>query len=181
MKILLSILFLANIASAGTIVLVETNKGSFEIELNDEKAPISSENFLKYVDSGFYKGTIFHRAVKNFVVQGGGHTPDMTEKPTLPPIPSEAKNGLSNLKGTIGMARTEDIHSATSQFYINTKDNLGLDYSEKRPGYTVFGKVVSGYTVIEEIENAPVHDVGEYQHVPQETIMIQNMKRIYFK
>lgn len=174
----LAVLLLSQNLMAGTVVEVETTKGNFEIELNDVEAPISSENFLKYVDSGFYNGTIFHRSVKNFVVQGGGHTSDMQEKPTLAPIPSEAKNGLSNLKGTLGMARTEDINSATSQFYVNTKDNKGLDYSEIRPGYTVFGKVIRGYEVIEAIENAPVHDVGEYQHVPVEPIVIQSMKRI---
>lgn len=172
-----AILMLGQISFAGTIVIVETNKGKFEIELNDNEAPISSENFLKYVDSGFYVGTIFHRSVKNFVVQGGGHTSDMQEKPTLEPIQSEAKNGLSNLKGTLGMARTEDINSATSQFYVNTKDNKFLDYSQTRPGYTVFGKVISGYEVIEAIENTPVHSVGEYDDVPVETIVIESMKR----
>jgi len=173
----LAILLLSQYSMAGTIVQVETTKGNFEIELNDIEAPISSENFLKYVDSGFYVGTIFHRSVKNFVVQGGGHTSDMQEKPTLAPIPSEAKNGLSNLKGTLGMARTEDINSATSQFYVNTKDNVGLDYSEKRPGYTVFAKVISGYEVIEAIENTPVQSVGEYDNVPVESIVIKSMKR----
>lgn len=176
--VFLSLLLFSQISLAGTIVLVETTKGNFEIELNNEKAPISVYNFLKYVESEFYNGTIFHRAVKNFVVQGGGHNPDMSEKPTLAPIPSEAKNGLSNLKGTIGMARTEDINSATSQFYINTKDNKGLDYSENRPGYTVFGKVISGYEVIEAIENSPVHNVGEYQHVPVEPIIINKMSTL---
>ena len=173
----LTITLLSQLSLAGTIVQVETNKGNFEIELNDEKAPISTENFLKYVDSGFYIGTIFHRAVKNFVVQGGGLTSDMLEKTTLEPIPTEASNGLSNLKGTIGMARTEDINSATSQFYVNTKDNTGLDFSPTKPGYTVFGKIISGYEVIEAIENAPVQSLGEYDNVPVETIIIHSMKR----
>lgn len=169
-------LFLSQIALA-EIVVVSTNKGTFEIELNEEKAPISVKNFLNYVDSDFYLGTIFHRSVKNFVVQGGGLTPAMQEKLTDLPIPSEAKNGLSNLKGTIGMARTDDINSATSQFYINTKDNLKLDHSETKYGYAVFGKVISGYEVIEAIENTPVHTVGEYENVPLETIIIESIKR----
>ncbi|MES2768504.1 MAG: peptidylprolyl isomerase [Bdellovibrionota bacterium] len=175
--LVLTVTFFAQFSVGGTIVLVETNKGNFEIELNDEKAPVSSENFLKYVDSGFYNGTIFHRAVKNFVVQAGGLTSDMQEKETLAPIPSEAKNGLSNLKGTLGMARTADINSATSQFYVNTKDNTGLDYSSTKAGYTVFGKVISGYEVIEVIENSPVHSVDGYDDVPQEAIVIESMKR----
>lgn len=178
MKSIFVLLCLLSINSFSAIIVnVETNKGNFEVELNDEKAPISTENFLKYVDSGFYRDTIFHRSVKNFVVQGGGLTQDLQEKATLDPIPSEAKNGLSNLKGTIGMARTDVIDSATSQFYINTKDNLGLDYSEKKHGYAVFGKVISGYEVIETIENSPVQNVGEYQNVPLDPIVILNITR----
>jgi peptidyl-prolyl cis-trans isomerase A (cyclophilin A) len=160
-----------------SVVTVQTNKGTFEVDLNDEKAPLSTKNFLDYVDANFYDGTIFHRAVKNFVVQGGGLTQDMQEKSALPPIPSEATNGLSNLKGTIGMARTDDINSATSQFYINTKDNLNLDHSDTKYGYAVFGKVISGYEVIEIIENAPVHTIGEYENVPVEPIIIESIKR----
>lgn len=173
----LAVILFSQITLAGTVVLFETTKGNFEVELNDEKAPISTQNFLGYVDSEFYNGTIFHRAVKNFVVQGGGLTQDMVEKTTLPAIPSEATNGLSNLKGTIGMARTDDINSATSQFYFNTKDNLKLDHSETKYGYAVFGKIISGYEVIEIIENAPVQTIGEYENVPQEPVVIQKAHR----
>lgn len=178
MKLFLMVatLFLSQFAFAETVV-IETNKGSFEVELNSEKAPVSTKNFLGYVDSGFYDGTIFHRTVKNFVIQGGGLTPDMQEKETLPPIVSESTNGLSNLKGTIGMARDEDPNSATSQFYINTKDNQFLDHSDKKAGYTVFGKVTKGYEVVEAIENSPVHSIGEYEDVPQEIILIKSVKR----
>jgi peptidyl-prolyl cis-trans isomerase A (cyclophilin A) len=162
---------------AGTIINVETTKGNFELELNDELAPISTKNFLSYVDSGFYNGTIFHRTVKNFVIQGGGLTSDMQEKQTLPPIVSEATNGLSNLKGTIGMARTDDINSATSQFFINTKDNIKLDHTDAKYGYAVFGKVITGYDVVEVIENSPVQTIGEYENVPLDTIVIKSMVR----
>lgn len=170
------VILLAQIALAETVI-VTTNKGSFEVELNSERAPISTENFLKYVDSGFYNGTIFHRTIKDFVVQGGGLTPDMKEKETLAPIKSEATNGLSNLKGTIGMARDNDPDSATSQFYINTQDNKFLDHTDKKLGYTVFGKVISGYDVVEAIENSPTHNIGEYEDVPVETIIIESIER----
>jgi cyclophilin family peptidyl-prolyl cis-trans isomerase len=172
------IIFFGLSAFSQTLVTVQTNFGSFDIELNDAKAPITVGNFLKYVDSGFYNFTIFHRVVKNFVIQGGGLTADMNEKETEAPIKNEAKNGLSNLKGSIGMARTEDIDSATSQFYINTKDNTGLDHKdENRYGYAVFGKVVEGYEVIERIESIPVINLGDYANVPAETVMILMVTR----
>lgn len=168
------------LAFAGTHVVVETNHGNFEIELNDEKAPISVKNFLNYVDSKFYDNTIIHRVVKNFVVQGGGLTTDMQEKPTAPPIINEAGNGLSNLKGTIGMARESEPNTATSQFYINTKDNTRLDHrdeTQKGFGYAVFGQVVSGYEVVEKIEAVQVHTVGEYENVPVETVLVTSIRR----
>lgn len=149
-----------------------TTKGTIEIELDEVNAPISVENFLSYMDAGFYNGTIFHRTVPNFVVQAGGHTPDMTEKPTNAPIKNECENGLSNMKGTLGMARNEDFDSATSQFYINTKDNTRLD---KR--YAVFGRVISGYNVVEEIEHSVTTTVGEYENVPVEPIIILSVTR----
>lgn len=149
-----------------------TTKGTIEIELDEVNAPISVENFLSYMDAGFYNGTIFHRTVPNFVVQAGGHTPDMTEKPTNAPIKNECENGLSNMKGTLGMARNEDMDSATSQFYINTKDNTRLD---KR--YAVFGRVISGYAVVEEIENSVTTTIGEYENVPVEPIIILSVSR----
>lgn len=154
-------------------VTMETSKGTIEIELDEVNAPITVENFLAYADAGFYDGTIFHRTVKNFVVQGGGHTPDMTEKPTNAPIKNECMNGLSNLKGSLGMARNEDMDSATAQFYINTKDNVRLD---KR--YAVFGRVIKGYEVVEAIENAETTTIGEYENVPVEPILIISVKRV---
>ena len=146
MKNLISFFCLLISFNLYAMVYVEmvTTKGTIEIELDEVNAPISVDNFLSYMDAGFYNGTIFHRTVPNFVVQAGGHTPDMTEKPTNAPIKNECENGLSNLKGTLGMARNEDMDSATSQFYINTKDNTRLD---KR--YAVFGRVISGYAVVE--------------------------------
>lgn len=153
-------------------VTMETNKGTIEIELDEVNAPITVANFLAYTDAGFYDGTIFHRTVKNFVVQGGGHLVDMTEKPTNAPIKNECMNGLSNLKGSLGMARNEDMDSATAQFYINTKDNVRLD---KR--YAVFGRVISGYEVVEEIENAETTTINEYENVPIQPILIISVKR----
>ncbi|MFL5810215.1 MAG: peptidylprolyl isomerase [Flavisolibacter sp.] len=153
-------------------VTMVTSKGTIEIELDDVNAPISTENFLQYVDTGFYEGTLFHRTVKNFVVQGGGLTPDMNEKPTNAPIKNECMNGLSNLKGTLGMARNEDMDSATAQFYINTKDNVRLD---KR--YAVFGRVTAGYDVVEAIENAQTQTIGEYEDVPVNPILIMTIVR----
>jgi peptidyl-prolyl cis-trans isomerase A (cyclophilin A) len=153
-------------------ITMETTKGTIEIELDDEKAPITVENFLNYMDAGFYNGTIFHRTIKNFVVQGGGHTVDMTEKPTNAPIKNECMNGLSNLKGSLGMARNEDMDSATAQFYINTKDNVRLDQR-----YAVFGRVTAGYEVVEAIENSATQTIGEYEDVPIEPILIISVSR----
>ena len=153
-------------------VTMVTTKGTIEIELDEVAAPITVANFLSYMDAGFYNGTIFHRTVKNFVVQGGGHTPDMTEKPTNAPIKNECMNGLSNLKGSLGMARNEDMDSATAQFYINTKDNVRLDQR-----YAVFGRVTSGYEVVEAIENAATTTIGEYEDVPVEPILIISVTR----
>ncbi len=165
-------LFLSFNLFAMVNVEMVTTKGTIEIELDEVNAPISVENFLSYMDTGFYDGTIFHRTVPNFVVQAGGHTPDMTEKPTNAPIKNECLNGLSNLKGSLGMARNEDMDSATAQFYINTKDNVRLD---KR--YAVFGRVISGYEVVEAIEKSITHTVGEYENVPVEPIIILSVTR----
>lgn len=162
------------------VVILETSLGLIEVQLNDEKAPISVANFLSYVDSGFYNGTIFHRVVPNFVIQGGGHTADMKEKTYNAPIESEAKNGLSNLKGTIGMARDTDINSATSQFYINTVDNVRLDHNPADPakyGYAVFGQVTSGMDIVAAIEAVATMTVGEYEGVPVDTITLISARR----
>ena len=133
--------------------------GRIVIELNEEKAPVSAANFLKYVDDGFYDGTIFHRVIAGFMIQGGGYNPDQDRKESglRPPITNEAKNGLKNARGTIAMARTSDPHSATSQFFINTVDNAGLDYpAHDGWGYCVFGQVVEGLDVVDRIRNTQV-------------------------
>ena len=133
-------------------ILIETSKGNIIIELYADKAPITVANFRKYVSEGFYDGTIFHRVIADFMIQGGGFTSERDEKPTHQPIKLESKNGLSNKKGTIAMARTSVPNSATSQFFINTADNNFLDYSSRNDGYTVFGKVIEGMNVVEAIE-----------------------------
>ena len=157
-------------------VKFETSLGSFTVELDEKKAPITCENFLTYVKEGFYDGTIFHRVIKKFMIQGGGLTKDFTEKETHDPIKNEASNGLKNEKFTIAMARTNDPHSATSQFFINTVDNAYLDFtSETRDGwgYCVFGKVTEGTDTVEKIEKVKTGSLGYYMRdVPAETVEI---------
>lgn len=162
------------------VVVLETTMGNIEVELNDEKAPLSVANFMSYVDSQFYNGTIIHRVVPNFVIQGGGLLSDLKEKATNAPIASEATNGLSNLKGTLGMARDTDINSATSQFYINTVDNVRLDHDPVNParyGYAVFGKVVTGMDVVAAIALVSTMTVGEYEGVPVNAITLTSVRR----
>ena len=160
---------------AGPQVLFKTSKGDFVVELDEVKAPKSVENFLTYVKSGFYSGTIFHRVINGFMVQGGGYTKDMQEKQTRPPIEIESQNGLKNHKYTIAMARTNDPNSATSQFYVNVKDNAMLDYPSRDGfGYTVFGKVISGMAVIDEIKFAQTTTRNRMADVPVEPIVIQS-------
>lgn len=164
---------------AAPVVTIDTSLGKIKVKLNSEKAPISTENFLKYVDKKFYDKTIFHRVIKDFMIQGGGHTADMKEKATLfPPITNEAKNGLSNLRGTIAMARTNDINSATAQFFINVVDNQRLDHkSEDRFGYAVFGEVVEGMDVVDKIRDSKTKNVGEYADVPEKVIVIKSIRK----
>jgi cyclophilin family peptidyl-prolyl cis-trans isomerase len=145
------------------IIIIETNKGNIEVELDFENAPITAENFLSYVESGHYEGTIFHRVMSNFMIQGGGFTPDGNQKDTMKPIKLESQNGLKNLRGTIAMARTNVPDSATSQFFINTKDNSFLDYAPGNPGYAVFGKVINGMEVVDEIEKVKTGNRGPHQ------------------
>lgn len=176
--ILLNLMTLLAFAQELPVVVVETNRGNFEMELYPDKAPLSVVNFLKYVDAKFYDGTIIHRVVKNFVIQAGGMNEDMSEKPTNDPIKNEANNGLSNLKGTVSLARTEDIDSATSHFFVNLKDNVRLDYVDPtKYGYAVFGKVISGYEIIEAIEKEAVQTVGEYDDVPVTPIIMTSVHR----
>jgi len=164
-----------NMENKSEIIVIETNMGNIEIELNREKAPKTVENFLKYVSSGFFNGTIFHRVIPNFMIQGGGFTPDGNQKKTLNPIVLESKNGLNNNKGTIAMARTNDPNSATSQFFINTKNNFFLDYTVSSPGYAVFGKVINGYDVVERIEKVNTTTKGYNEDWPVNDIIITNV------
>jgi len=160
-------------------VLVETNMGSVELELYPDKAPKSVTNFLDYVNSGFYNGTVFHRVIDGFMIQGGGFTPDYERKPTNAPIINEADNGLKNQRGTIAMARTMEPHSATAQFFINVKDNDFLDHTSQTPrgwGYAVFGKVVKGMDVVDKIRQVKTGPGGVFpSDVPQETVVIERM------
>ena len=165
------------------IVIMNTSMGEIKIKLNADKAPISVENFLKYVDKKFYDKTVFHRVIDGFMIQGGGHLADLTEKKVLfDPIKNEAKNGLSNKRGTIAMARTNDINSATAQFFINVVDNDRLDYvSEDRYGYAVFGEVVSGMDVVDKIKSVKTITKttaeGPFENVPAQTITINSIRK----
>jgi peptidyl-prolyl cis-trans isomerase B (cyclophilin B) len=157
------------------LIQMETNFGEILLELDIAKAPLSVENFMSYARSGHYDGTIFHRVIKGFMIQGGGLTPDMTEKPTGEPIASEARNKLRNRTGAIAMARTEDIDSARAQFFINTEDNRDLDHAGLNPavyGYAVFGQVVDGMDVVYEIERVVVGNKEGYENVPMEPVVI---------
>ncbi|WP_367651937.1 peptidylprolyl isomerase [Psychrobacter sp.] len=159
------------------VVELDTNMGAIVIELNEEKAPKTVENFLNYVNSGHYNGTIFHRIIDGFMIQGGGMDAEMNEKSTNAPIENEADNGLKNDKGTIAMARTQDPHSATSQFFLNVKDNDFLNHSGKNMqgwGYTVFGKVTSGMDVIEKMRGVPTGRFGMHADVPKEPVVINS-------
>jgi peptidyl-prolyl cis-trans isomerase A (cyclophilin A) len=162
-------------AAAHPQVLLKTTDGDIKIELYPEQAPKTVANFLDYVKSGQYSGTIFHRVIKGFMIQGGGYTASYVEKPTRAPIPLESRNGLKNTAGTIAMARTSDPNSATAQFFINTVDNAGLDYpNPDGNGYAVFGKVVSGMDVVKKIEASPTTTRGPMADVPQTPVVIES-------
>ena len=151
-----------------------TSLGTIEVQLDPQRAPKTVANFLQYVKSGFYGGTIFHRVIPGFMIQGGGFTPDMQQKPTQPPIPLESQNGLKNLRGTIAMARTANPNSATSQFFINLVDNPALDYPQPDGhGYAVFGQVIKGMDVVDRIAKVPTQDAGPYQNVPVTPVVIK--------
>ncbi len=162
------------------MVTLTTSKGAIEIELDTENAPISSENFLAYVDSGHFDGTIFHRVIPGFMVQGGGFAPDMSQKDTLAAIKNEATNGLKNNRGTLAMARTNVVDSATAQFFINVADNDFLNHSspdDRGYGYAVFGTVTSGMDVVDAIVGVPTGNKGGHSDVPQEPILIEKAER----
>ena len=166
--------------AANPQVVFETNRGEFVVELYPEKAPKTVANFMQYVDSGYYKETIFHRVINRFMIQGGGFTADMSEKASKSPIVNEAANGLKNEPGTIAMARTSDPDSATSQFFINLENNMPLNYQGNDPeliGYCVFGRVLKGMDVVREIGASPTMNVGPYSDVPKATVRILQIKR----
>jgi cyclophilin family peptidyl-prolyl cis-trans isomerase len=165
------------VQSQSNIVKLETNKGNIVIELDRQAAPVTVKNFLEYVEAGFYDGTIFHRVIPGFMIQGGGFTKDMQRKKTRSPIINEAKNGLSNKRGTIAMARTSDPNSATSQFFINHRDNTPLDYvAGGNPGYAVFGKVTEGMDVVDAIAAVKTTTRNGMDDVPVEPVVIQSAK-----
>ncbi|KPF44531.1 cyclophilin [beta proteobacterium AAP51] len=162
-------------------VQMETSAGTVRIELDDVKAPQSTANFLAYVKSGHYDGTVFHRVIKGFMLQGGGFEPGMKQKPTLAAIPNEANNGLKNKKYTLAMARTSDPHSATAQFFINTVDNDFLDFRAENAqgwGYAVFGRVVEGMEVVDSIEKAKTGRKGFHDDVPLEDVLITRVTEL---
>jgi cyclophilin family peptidyl-prolyl cis-trans isomerase len=179
---LLSAIFFAatttNAAEPKTLVEMKTSQGVILLELDAKLAPITTANFLKYADEGFFDGTIFHRVIDNFMIQGGGFTEKFESKDGHAPIKNEANNGLKNARGTIAMARTNNPHSATSQFFINVKDNNFLDYTPSNPGYAVFGKVVKGIEVVDKIKSIPTGAGGIFPtDVPQTPVIIESVKR----
>ena len=166
-------------APGNGVVVISTSAGDITVELFKDKAPISVVNFLEYATEGFYPGTIFHRVVRGFVVQGGGYTATMAEKPTRPPIQNEATNGLRNVRGTVAMARTQSLRSATSQFYFNVSSNPDLDHQGFSPrdfGYAVFGRVLSGMEVVDRIASVPTHVSAGMEDVPVDPVLITGVK-----
>ena len=157
-------------------VLIKTSMGEITVELDADKAPLSVANFLAYVDAGFYDGTIFHRVIPDFMIQGGGLDAEFAKKSTLEPVENEAKNGLKNARGSIAMARTGDPHSATAQFFINLKDNGFLDQSGNRWGYAVFGKVTDGMDVVNKIKDVKTGNYAYHQDAPVEDVVIQKVE-----
>ena len=164
---------------ANTQVVMETSQGTIKIELEDDKAPVTVKNFLDYVDEGFYDGTIFHRVISNFMIQGGGFQPGMSQKKTKASITNESANGLANKRGTLAMARTSSPNSATAQFFINLKDNSFLDKvnAQDRVGYCVFGKVTEGLDVVDKIAAVPTGRRGMHENVPTQDVVIKSVKR----
>ena len=164
------------------VVLMETSLGNFKMELFQNRAPVSVSNFLNYVNEGFYEGTIFHRVIPNFVIQGGGFTEDMGKKNTHPPIKNEARNGIGNTKGTVAMARTQIVNSATSQFYINLKDNPFLNHRDETNqgyGYCVFGQIIEGMDVVEMIARTPTSRKGRHENVPIKPVIIKSARVLH--
>jgi peptidyl-prolyl cis-trans isomerase A (cyclophilin A) len=163
-------------APTGPVATIETSLGRIRIALDQEKAPVSVTNFVKYARSGHYSGTVFHRVIPGFMIQGGGMTAELKEKPTSPPIRNEARNGVRNLRGSIAMARTNDPNSATSQFFINVKNNPSLDFGIQGAGYAVFGQVIDGMDVVDRIVAVPTKNAGPYQNVPVTPVVIKSVR-----
>jgi len=159
-------------------VKLETSIGDIVIELNEKAAPVTVKNFIRYAEEGFYDGTIFHRVIPNFMIQGGGFKSDMQQKKTHEPIVNEAKNGLKNDRGTIAMARTNNPNSATAQFFINHRNNDSLNYSPQNPGYAVFGKVIEGMDVVDKIAAVKTSQKGPQSDVPVEPVVIKSARVI---
>jgi peptidyl-prolyl cis-trans isomerase B (cyclophilin B) len=160
------------------MITLHTNHGHIKLALNEEKAPQTAANFAQYASEGFFDGTIFHRVIDGFMIQGGGFTADMQQKPTNAPIKNEANNGLSNKTGTIAMARTSDPHSATAQFFINVNDNTFLDFKSESTqgwGYCVFGEVIEGMDVVNKIKEVSTGNRGMHQDVPLEAVVIEKV------
>jgi peptidyl-prolyl cis-trans isomerase A (cyclophilin A) len=164
-------------AGGKPVVVLETSLGDVEVELDAAKAPVTVENFLGYVDAGFYDGTIFHRVIPDFMIQGGGFDSAMSQKPTRGPIKNEADNGLKNARGTLAMARLPDKDSATAQFFINLKDNEFLDHGSRDFGYAVFGRVTKGIEVVDKIAGVETANRGGHQNVPSEPVTIKKARR----
>lgn len=163
------------------MILMQTNRGELRLELDSEKAPATVDNFLAYVESGHYNGTIFHRVIEGFMIQGGGFDASMNQKPTSAPVGNEADNGLPNDRGTIAMARTSDPHSATAQFFINVNDNASLNHTAPTPqgwGYCVFGRVVEGMDVVDEIQRVPTGRHGAFSDVPVDPVTLLSVRVI---
>ena len=161
--------------SENTVILL-TNKGNIKLKLYPEKAPITVKNFLSYIDSGFYNNTIFHRIIPGFVIQGGGFSKEMDRKKTLSPIKNEADNGLKNLRGTLSMARTNIVNSATSQFFINLKDNDSLDHGSRDFGYAVFAEVIEGMEIVDKVASVKTTN-SPMPNIPVEQVVIESVKR----
>lgn len=159
------------------VIIISTNMGNITVELDQQKAPVTVKNFMDYVASGFYTNTVFHRVIPGFMIQGGGFTQNMQQKPTGPAIKNEAKNGLSNKRGTIAMARTSVVDSATSQFFINLSDNVLLDNGVRDYGYAVFGKVIAGMETVDAIAKVKTANISGQQNVPVEAIIITGISK----
>jgi len=171
------IAFIGPAIAANPIVEIRTNQGVISVELYEEKAPLTVKNFLEYVESGFYVDTIFHRVIDGFMIQGGGFDASMTQKKTAAPIRNEATNGLRNEPGTLAMARTNDPHSATAQFFINLVNNSALDQPAGSGwGYAVFGKVTEGFDIVQKIGKLPTRTVGPFQNNPVEPVVIESVR-----